>query len=251
MPTHLYCLLPANSASPEALVGLGGGAVRALRVGSLDAWVSTVDDGRAPAGRDALVAQARAHDAVVSAALARGTTPLPARFGQRFADDAACVTELASRGDTLLRQLARVDGCVEMTLATRMAGGEAATERVRQEVGPEREREASAGGAGGGGAGRAYLERLKAALSMEREMQLRAAAVRRRVTETVGALVRDEVVQVQPSPSASLSISHLVPRASVDAYRAAVGGLRDDPALPPLVLIGPLAPWRFAEVPRG
>ena len=244
MPTHLYCLLPANSAAPGALGGIGGAAVRVLRAGALDAWVSSV---AATATRDAdpatLVAGARAHDAVVAAALAGGTTPLPARFGQPLADDAECVAALARREAGLVALLARVRDQVEMTLVARLpdestaSGGDAA------------------GGDGpatahAGGAGRAYLERVKATLSMERNLQLRVAAVRRRVTETVGALVRDEVVQVKPPPSATLSLSHLVPRAAVAAYRDAAAALAADPDLPPLVLIGPLAPWRFAEVPR-
>ena len=237
MPTHLYCLLPASSARPHDVRGLGDAPVRALRAGTLDAWVSTVEAVRASPDGAALVQAARAHEAVVSAALATGATPLPVRFGQRFADDAACATELARRAPELESRLARVSGAVEMTLVARMA--------------PPDESGAPNEPLLGGGAGRAYLERVKVALGMEREMQLRIAAVRRRVTETVGALVRDEVVHVQPSPSATLSISHLVARASVDAYREAAAGLGRDPALPPIVLIGPLAPWRFAEVIHG
>lgn len=237
MPTHLYCLLPASSAGPASLAGLGGSPVRVLRAGAVDAWVSTVPEPPPPGDPARMVEDARAHDAVVAAAAAAGTTPLPARFGQRFADDAACVRELAHRADALAARLARVAGHVEMTLAIAFQTTPATQQSKPL---PSRER--------GAGAGRAYLERIKAALEMERDVQLRIAAVRRRVTETVGALVRDEVVQFKPSPSATLSISHLVPRASLDAYREAVAGLRGDPALPPLVLIGPLAPWRFAEV---
>ena len=246
MPTHLYCLLPANSASPGTLTGIGGAPVRVLRAGALDAWVSTA---AASSPRDgdpaALVEGARAHDAVVAAALASGTTPLPVRFGQHLADDAECVATLARREAALVAQLARVRDHVEMTLVARLALPD--------------ESPSSPGEAGGqgalpvahaSGAGRAYLEQVKAGLTLERNLQLRVAAVRRRVTETVGALVRDEVVQVKPPPTATLSLSHLVPRASVAAYRDAAAGLAADPDLPPLVLIGPLAPYRFAEVPR-
>ena len=249
MPTHLYCLLPANSAAPGALAGIGASPVRVLRAGALDAWVSTVA-APSPGGQDpaALVAAARAPDAVVAAALASGPTPLPVRFGQHLADDAECVATLARREAALVALLARVRDQVEMTLVARLplpdepsppAGPAGATDAPAAPAAPH-----------AGGAGRAYLEQVKAALTMERILQLRVAAVRRRVTETVGALVRDEVVQVKPPPSATLSLSHLVPRASVAAYRDAAAALAADPDVPPLVLIGPLAPYRFAEVPR-
>ena len=40
----------------------------------------------------------REHDDVVEAALATGATPVPARFGQQFADDDACVAEHRAAG---------------------------------------------------------------------------------------------------------------------------------------------------------
>lgn len=248
MPTHLYCLLPANSAVPPGLAGLDGAAVRALHGGALDAWVS--DASAPPAGEEGapLVERLRAHDVVVAAALDAGVTPLPARFGQRFRDDADCLRDLAHRARELAAQLERVRGQVEMTLTGRLRGAEA---RASEPGAGPPDAAAPTGSPAVGGSGRAYLERVKAALRVEQEMQLRIAAVRRRVTETVGALVRDEVVQVRPSPTVTLSISHLVPRGSLDAYRQAAAGLRDDPALPPLVILGPLAPWRFAEVARA
>jgi hypothetical protein len=246
MPTHLYCLLPANSAGPGTLAGIGESPVRVLRAGALDAWVSTVDGAPSRDGDPAaVVAAARAHDAVVAAALASGTTPLHVRLGQHLADDAECVATLARREGALLAQLARVRDHVEMTLVARLPLPDESTPSAA----PVDARGVSPA-AHPGGAGRAYLEQVKAALTMERNLQLRVAAVRRRVTETVGALVRDEVVQVQPPPSATLSLSHLVPRASVAAYRDAAAGLAADPDVPSLVLIGPLAPYRFAEVPR-
>ena len=243
MPTHLYCLLPPNSATPTGLAGVDGAPVRALRGDAVDAWVSDASAPGTGDERERLVERVRAHDAVVAAALDAGVTPLPARYGQRFRDDAECLRELARRAPEMARQLERVRDHVEMTLSGRIEQPGEPAEAAR---GAE---PARAGGAPG--SGRAYLERIKAGLAMEQEMQLRIAAVRRRVTETVGALVRDEVVQVRPSPTVTLSISHLLPRAALDAYRQAAAGLGGDPALPPLVIIGPLAPWRFAEVARA
>ncbi|HET7135278.1 MAG TPA: GvpL/GvpF family gas vesicle protein, partial [Casimicrobiaceae bacterium] len=83
MSTHLYCVLPEDAPEvPGGLMGVDGGEVRALPVNGLVAWVSDVER-NVPVSIDGV----KAHDAVVEAALGLGATPLPARFGQRFAGD--------------------------------------------------------------------------------------------------------------------------------------------------------------------
>src|SRR5688500_14746300 len=95
MPTYLYCLVPTAEASesPVTPSGIGGGAVRVLSAGALEAWVSTIATASPPPTVEAV----RQHDAVVSAALATGRTPLPARFGQSWPSDDACVASVAER----------------------------------------------------------------------------------------------------------------------------------------------------------
>jgi hypothetical protein len=88
-----------------------GERVRALPVNGLVAWVSDVARG-VPVTVDGV----KAHDAVVEAALETGSTPVPARFGQRFDDDEACRAALNSRGPTVETLLATMQGLVEMTL---------------------------------------------------------------------------------------------------------------------------------------
>ncbi len=58
----------------------------------------------------------RDHDAVVEAALDTGTTPVPARFGQRFDSDDACREALRNRAASVESVLADVQGSIEMTL---------------------------------------------------------------------------------------------------------------------------------------
>jgi len=111
-PTYLYCLTaPAAPDPPPATVGLDGGAVRRLG----DAWVSDVPSRSVKATVDRI----RAHDAVVSAALGTGSTPVPARFGQTFADDNECVAAISAKKETMSAGLARVAGMVEMTVLLR------------------------------------------------------------------------------------------------------------------------------------
>ena len=112
-PTYLYCLTaPAAPDPPAGTVGLDGGVVRRLG----DAWVGDVSSRSVKATVDRI----RAHDAVVSAALGTGSTPVPARFGQTFADDNECVAAISAKKETMSAGLARVAGMVEMTVVLRV-----------------------------------------------------------------------------------------------------------------------------------
>jgi hypothetical protein len=111
-PTYLYCLTTPTAPDPPAgTAGLDGGEVRRLG----DAWVSDVSSRSV----QATVERIRAHDAVVTAALGTGSTPVPARFGQTFADDNECVAAISAKKETMSAGLARVAGMVEMTVLLR------------------------------------------------------------------------------------------------------------------------------------
>lgn len=256
MRTYVYCLLTAPADGPPAgLRGLDDAPVRRLPCGAVDAWVSDVAGaprevrlaapgaagGAEVPNADRLVRRARAHDHVVGAALALGVTPLPARFGQTYASDAACAASLGARAATHARALARVAGMVEMTAIVPLLDDVASSAPpASSTVAP----------------GRAYLDELRR--RMAPEMHYTQSAVRRRITETVGALVRDEAVAVNPSPPAvflspSLRFSHLLPRAAVDDYRQALARISEElfaGAEPVLAIrvLGPTAPYTFAAM---
>lgn len=230
MPTHLYCLLPRSAdAVPPPASGIGGAPVRALDAGAITAWVGTVpDDAPAP---DA--AALRAHDAVAAAALAVAT-PLPARFGQRYASDESCRSALAGRTTALLARLEEVAGCVEMRILVAPPPGSGASPAATP-------RSASAG--------RAYLERVRARVHGERALHERAAALRASFATAAGPLARRDAVAVHPGSAAPVAIAHLVRREDVPAWRAAVEAMVPDVrgSGERLVLAGPGAPYAFAE----
>jgi hypothetical protein len=260
MQTYLYAVLPAGSNAPPAgLGGVGAGEVRALGAGGLTLWVSDVEE--CPR---ASVAGARAHDRVVAAALATGDTPLPARFGQCHPDDSACVAEVGREEGRLRERLRSVAGAVEMRLVVRLpsdvqaeAGGARAAGNAGEadraaggRMADSGEIEPSAGDLGtpNPGPGRAYMARLQADLGLARNLRETGLVVRRRITETVGAFVREEAVLLAPAPSTTLTLSHLIDRSAEADYRAAIAGartlLRD---CKPMVF-GPLAPYSFSAV---
>lgn len=112
MATYLYCIRNDPGAVPADLIGLDGLRVRAIYATGLTAWVSDVVE--VPVR--STLERVKAHDAVCSAAMAAGETPLPIRFGQTFADDGAAANAIAARRPVLRERLTRVAGCVELRI---------------------------------------------------------------------------------------------------------------------------------------
>lgn len=229
---YLYCLLRAVREPPAHLLGIDGSLVRAVDLGGLGAWVS---DTAAPT----MVASpegARSHDRVVRTALER-ETPLPARFGQIVADEAALAEVVSSRRAAFESALETVAGTVEMTVRVLVPSG------------------ADAGGAGkvtesgkGATSGRDYLERVAAVQRQERNLLAEGGIVRDRVSAAVRGLVRAEAFAGATAGSSMATLSHLVPRENVEAYRSALLVVRDgEPALA-IMVSGPWAPYSFTEV---
>ena len=199
-PTYLYCLTaPAAPDPPPATVGLDGGEVRRLG----DAWVSDV----ASRSVKASVERIRAHDAVVSAALGTGSTPVPARFGQTFADDNECVAAILAKKESMSAGLARVAGMVEMTVLLHVSAPLDSS------------------------SGTAYL----ASLSRREHAidELRAAA--RVINARLGDCVRESAERVGEG---TLTLSHLVEREALPTYMDRIRGMD-------VRVVGPGAPYSF------
>jgi hypothetical protein len=232
MPTYLYCILPAAAGEPREPMptGIGGATVRTLVAGPLAAWVESIPERTVAPSIEGV----RAHDAVVTAALASGETPLPLRFGQIFESDEACRDALLEQAGRMEADLARVRGLVEMRIIVRLPRPEPAAEDPAVEATP----------------GLAYMKSLQRERGMEQIVQASASAVRRRLTETVGAFVRGEAVTLDPLPAAVLTLSHLVARDEVDAYRSTLRDAALGHQAERLVVCGPVAPYQFVSGPN-
>jgi Gas vesicle synthesis protein GvpL/GvpF len=207
--------------------------VRILPAGGLEAWVSTFTD------RDLrrTVGAVREHDAVVSAALATGRTPLPARFGQTWPSDLACaasVTQRASELESLLRSFA---GLVEMTVCTLLPGMPPAP-RVAARPGDKP------------GPGTAYLAQLRARADRARRLRTALEGLRARLDRALGSVSRGAVAEIRGSDEAlALSVAYLVQRADESHFRGIVGQVSHEVAAR-LVVAGPRAPYSFAPGPH-
>lgn len=201
-PLYLYALL-AEAPSGPAVPGIAG---ETMRLVSCDGVLAAVGD---LAAGPALDAEAlRAHDAAVRRLAAITPALLPARFGSVAPDEDALCEGLRPRLPGLRAALARVRGCDQMTLRFSTSG-----------KAPAREPAAHAADASeaSGGPGTRYLRARRDATADLREWPEAA-----RVLDALAPLVRGERRESQDRPPLVGSVYHLVPRESLDPYRAAL-----------------------------
>jgi hypothetical protein len=239
MPTHPYCLVASVERVPASLLGVDGAPVRALVVDDVSMWVS--DAPTLAAGTTVERVQrhqevVRHHD-VVMAALDLGTTPVPVRFGQRFASDDEARRYLAEKLPDLRHLFERVAGMVEMSVIVAPA-----LARMLRELTPIAP---AALDAMARGAGREYLEQLRERTSREQAVRSLIDAQLDRVSAAVRALSRGEERQVSQRPVGV--IAHLVASSDALHYRESVLAL---PAAKEwqLLVSGPRAPYSFCAV---
>ncbi len=242
MSTHLYCVLPheprgdaaAGAKVPKGLSGVAGARVRALPVNHLVAWVSDVER-----GVKVNVDGVRAHDAVVEAALETGSTPVPARFGQRFADDRACLDALTSKAASVESLLADMQGFVEMTVLIAPS-----TRRMLRDLEPVLPDilEPSEPGAG-----RRYLDRLRAKEMAGGGVGRATEELAERINIAANPYVRRILVHQAVTPLPLRTISHLIAREAHEDYQTALAGVESGSEVRFLV-IGPRAPYSFCSL---
>ncbi len=236
MSTHLYCVLPheVRGAIPLGLSGVEGERVRALPVDSLVAWVSDIAR-EIPLSVDGV----SAHDAVVEAALETGSTPVPARFGQRFLDDDACRAAIVSRAASVESLLANMQGFVEMTLLITPS-----THRMLADLEPVLVEMVKPDRPGGG---RRYVETLRSREASTGAVSTTTGELAARLAHATRAFVCRSALHEKVTPLPLRTISHLIRRADVERYRQAVSGVvpnRDSRFL----VIGPRAPYSFCAL---
>ncbi len=218
--------------APANIRGFGDASVRVLETHEIEAWVSTLPDAfPLSSNAEAL----RLHDRVVAAAMASGRTPLPARFGQRFVDDAACLTDISARAHSLHRGLERIDGNVELAVLVVARGNPAILPATVRPIDP-----------GSAGAGHQYLEAVRARDAAEERRQL---AVDQQLDEIDRAVAPFSHGSARGRPRGIVagSVAHLIERSVVDRFRDAVSLLIPMSDFQ-LVLTDVRAPYSFSDV---
>ncbi len=236
-------------AAPAGDLGLGaeGEPLRAVRSGAITALVGETA-GAPSIGEDAL----RRHDAVVRRLAAEIDPLLPARFGEVAVSEEALQRTLEPRAGELAAALARVAGCVQMTL--RVFGNPDRWEPPRPngatsaEPAPEAEAaptvpplpEASSFEALTG-PGTHYLRERRRAADQARSLPEIAA-----LRAALAPLLRAERIERHTAGRLLATAYDLVPRADASRYAALVQEAASRPGPVRLALSGPWPPYAFA-----
>jgi len=253
MSLYVYCLGDELTAeSFEGLRGVGGAPVCVLATGGLAAVVSEFEGEAA----EVSAANVRAHNRVNALALAR-STPLPFRFGT-LAGEHRLAEYVAANEAALLDALARVRGCVEMSVKVRRDAGKAKVKRQKARGGDEEAeagRDAAAGvdvlkGSAGAGSGTAFLLAKRREILGDEALRRRAEEVAAWLAAGVSDFVRESSVRVGPSESLAVRAAHLVEGVRLDEYRACVHELIGERAELHFLTSGPWPPYSFSRIER-
>jgi hypothetical protein len=214
---HVYAVLEANAEVPP-FEGIDDEPVAAVAVEGLTAAISVLRQPAEPSG-DNLVRHA---DVVDLLARVNGAV-VPARFATTLASREALAAAVGPRAPELRAALARVRGCVELSVLVFRPAAEPA---------PPVEPRAATGGE--------YLRRrLAERTTADRLADELTAPLEHHARASVGKRVA--------SPNVVLGRRYLVESGRVDAFRAAVLAVtREHPELS-IVCTGPWPPYSFVE----
>jgi hypothetical protein len=227
---HLYCIVPAER-RPAGLDGVGGAPVRAVAAGRLACWTS---DAAAPGTVD--VDDLRAHNAVIAAAMDERSTPVPFRFGQRLADDAAVRAELERRAAHWSALLDRFAGHVEF--GVRLEAGAARTDDGAGQWAREMQTSTAKPGT-------AYMEALARRQAEAAQRSQEGERVAAQIRTGAADVIRDSRSEPLTTPGGLITMAHLVAWSGVTTYHASVDAARG--AHPDLRFhcTGPWPPYSF------
>ncbi|HEX8187958.1 MAG TPA: GvpL/GvpF family gas vesicle protein [Pyrinomonadaceae bacterium] len=233
---YVYCLgEELGGAAFEGLAGVGGARVRLLALGGLAAAVSEAGAEGAPVNEENLLA----HNRVNAAALAV-STPLPCRFGTRAAPE-RLAEYVSANGAALAAALARVRGCVEMSVKLMSKPGVGGQE-------PGGEIEAGAADFGAGGAGTAFLLKKRREILGEEGARRRAEGAAAWLAGGLNGLARETAERLSPPEAIFVRAAHLVERGRVAEYRARLRALAAGRRDLRLLASGPWPPYSFSDV---
>lgn len=253
MSLYVYCLgdeLRADSFGE--LRGVGGARVRVVALGRLAAVVSESGG----EGAEVSAENVRAHSGVNAAALARAT-PLPFRFGT-VADEHRLAAYVSENEAALLGALARVRGCVEMSVKVRRADEKAEGEGQNAKGEGEEDEGGWESGPGIGateasarvGRGTAFLLAKRREVLGDEARRRGAEEVAAWLASRVSGLVRESSARVHSAGALFVRASHLVERARLEEYRARVRELTSERADLHFLASGPWPPYSFSDLGR-
>ena len=222
MSLYAYCLSDEVTAlALETIRGVAGATPILIEHEGLAAVVSDYVGDAVSVTRENVLA----HERVVQQVLAQ-TTPLPFRFGT-LVSEARLRNYLTTQKSALCTQLARVRGCVEMSVKV-----------IRDKEAFESE-----------STGQDSTTRWEpmAGEPVERSQE-RAEEIAGWLAERLASTVRESVVSVRPQEMLSVAAAYLVEVARLEEYRERLRRARDERREIHFLTSGPWPPYSFSSI---
>ena len=239
MKLYAYCLSDEVTASTvESEIGLASAPPRLIRCGGISAVVSDLDESQVIVTRENVLA----HERVVRRVLVE-TTPLPFRFGT-IVSERELQSYVNSQQASLMAQLARVRGCVEMSVKVIWN-----KDTIRHEDERPKTQAEAQGGAGQivKGSGTAFLLAKRREILGDERLKRRAEELAAWLAGCLEDVVREAQISLQPAETLFLSAAHLVERARLDEYRKALRRARREQSELHFLTSGAWPPYSFTS----
>jgi Gas vesicle synthesis protein GvpL/GvpF len=240
MNFYAYCLSDeVTGGMIEGVAGIGG-EPRLVQYGEVAAVVSLFEGESAPVTRENVFA----HERVIGHVLAH-TTPLPFRFGT-VTSAARLESFVNSQRGSLQAQLARVRGCVEMSVKVIWNAGAAHREAMGHGAAGPGAAPVEEGSAGKG-SGTAFLMAKRREILGDETLKAQAESVAAWLESLLGETVREMDVNVRPAGALIVAAAHMVERDRLEEYQERLRAARMERADLHFLTSGPWPPYSFSQ----
>lgn len=241
MKFYAYCLSDeVTGVMIESVTGVGGaGRPCLIQFGGIAAVVSPFEGESASVTRENVFA----HERVIGHVLAH-TTPLPFRFGT-VVDAARLEGYVDSQRARLQAQLARVRGCVEMSVKVIWSVSAVKREATGRDAKPDAAEDESSALAQGRGA--AFLMAKRREILGDETLKAQAESIAAWLAAHLGETAREAEVNVRPMEALVVAAAHLVERARLEEYQERLRAARSQRADLHFLTSGPWPPYSFSQ----
>lgn len=241
MSLYAYCLSDEVGAHMlDAVRGVANATVFLIEDAGLAAVVSEYGEASVGVTRENVLA----HERVVQQVLAE-TTPLPFRFGTLVSEE-RLLGFLASQRGALEAKLARVRGCVEMSVKVMRSREAFESESAGEDL---RGREERTGAEDlSRGAGTNYLLMKRREIVGGELLEERAEEIARWLALRLEGAARESSVSVRPKEMLVVAAAYLVERVRLEEYRARLREAREERGEIHFLTSGPWPPYSFSGI---
>lgn len=226
MKLYAYCLMEGIDSLPDSPNGINGAEVRLIKAGDFSLLVSDFVGDAVPVHSE----NALAHAAVVRSVLDQ-TTPLPFRFGSLVTEQ-QLESYVNVRRDALRANMELVRGCVEMSVKIIWDRDWAEEPQVETPDKP----------------GTAFLVEKRRELMGSEARAQEAKRIVGWLEESLADAVKRVEYKTNTTDKLLLAAGHLVPRGSIEEYRARLKNARLERPELHFLASGPWPPYSFANI---